>query len=65
MAPSNTSTRTLIKHGSTIPAFLNGGLAIILALVYLPSFLDFKHKESPPPASTFADTNKASASASS
>lgn len=39
---ANPSSRTVTSKGTYLPAFLNGGIAMILSLVYLPSFFDPK-----------------------
>jgi hypothetical protein len=39
---ANPSSRTVTSKGTYLPAFLNGGIAMILSLLYLPSFFDPK-----------------------
>jgi len=39
---ANPSSRKVTSKGTYLPAFLNGGIAMILSLLYLPSFFDPK-----------------------
>jgi hypothetical protein len=61
---ANPSSRTVTSKGTYLPAFLNGGIAMILSLLYLPAFFDPKvttpllqEDHGPNPTTTTTTTN--------